>query len=66
MGDIMLWLTGHRVLVVGTLGASLWVLAYGAYIRTRWRGLFRRFKPHSWALDMVNRQPVSRGHRDSH
>ncbi len=65
MSNIMLWLTGHRVLVVGTIAATLWVLAYYFYF---WRIVnnFVRSKPRSWGLDMVNKQPISRGHRNSH
>jgi hypothetical protein len=66
MGDLMLWLTGHRVLVVGLVAASLWVTAYYLYFKKVLIVYLNRSKPRSWALDMVNKQPVTRGHRNSH
>jgi uncharacterized protein (DUF697 family) len=66
MGDIMLWLTGHRAALIGTIAACLWVAGYTLYFKKVLGGYFARAKPHSWSLDMVNKQRVSRGHRNSH
>jgi len=61
LDDIMLVITGHRLLIMGLVSLALWVAAYYLYARRYLKAIFNRSRPHSWSVDMANKRAMSRG-----
>jgi hypothetical protein len=59
--NIMLVITGHRILIIALIALGLWLSAYYLYAKRYFRGFFKRSRPHSWSVDMVNKRAMSRG-----
>jgi hypothetical protein len=59
--DIMLVITGYRILIIALISLGLWTSAYYLYVRRYFKGFFKGSRPHSWSVDMVNKRATSRG-----
>jgi hypothetical protein len=61
MDNILLVVTGHRILIIALIALGLWLGAYYMYVKRYYKGFFNRRRPHSWSVDMVNKRAMSRG-----
>ena len=62
MSTILIWLSGHRGLIIALIAVSLWGTAYYLYFGRRVLiPYLRRGDAHSWRVDMANKKAVARG-----
>jgi len=61
MDDIMLLVTGHRLLIMGLVSLVLWTSAYYLYAKRYLKAWWNRSRSHSWTVDMANKRASSRG-----